>query len=557
MFSASAVQAHSLVPRLIPLAQLAESPTNPRKYFDPKKLEELTASVKTEGIIQPLLAREVLGLEQLEIVCGARRYRAASAAGLSEVPVIVRELDDAQVFRIQIAENIDRDDLTPYEQAEAFGKLFEETKSVAEVAKIVKRRTSEVAARLALLTLPKKVKEVLASGVLPLGHAELIARIPDAKLQEIALGRILNDFSNEWESEKPVVAAVPYTIAKKIVEQEFMTSLATALFDPEAPDLSPLGPCSACPHLSANNRDLFGDVKGKNLCTNPADFRLKTENHLKQLRDAGYKVLLTKGEIRDAFPHYPPNPHAVSPKYVTLDQVCPDDPKGRCYEELLGKAEKLKTVFALVDGRVRKLYPRSDLAPALLASGHRFVKKTKRPVKKESAAQATERKISAAIAKALALEVAGKLRTAKLPTDRFADLLLKAVILSEGYKVKYVIGRHGYAGTEEEFAKNSERILAERVAAMSEVEKRAFALDLLVGDFHQAPSSKEQQAFHKDLVKVLGIDAVVLAKRVSDDMKRAAAEKSAPVKSRQVPITKSKGPAKSISAKTLRPKGRS
>lgn len=508
---------------MVATSLIDESRTNPRKVFDKTQLEELAISVAEYGVLEPLLVREK-EKGRYELVAGARRLRAAKIVKLAEVPVMICEFTDTEVFRVQLAENLERADLSPLEEAEAFGILRDEGNSDQEIARIVKRRTPDVVARLALLTLPKKVKDALVSGLLPVGHAEAIARIPDRKLQEDALGRILRDWNEEGEGKK-IVAPLPLAAAKRLIEEEFMTSLDNAAFDSEDADLSPLGPCSTCPHRSGNAPLLFGDVKRKNLCTNPADFRLKTANHLQRLKDAGYTVLLKKEEVKRAFP-YPENPHYLSPDYIDLERTCPFDPKSRTYESLLGRNGKLKTVFVLADGHVRRLFSSKDIRAALVDAGHAFAKERKKSgaaAAKNATPRASksERAIAKAVTDALEREVARKLGAAKLTPAVWSELFAWGLVLAEGWRVEEVLRRHGFDGTKEEFAENRDKVIRELIDGMSTGERLAFALDFIVGDFYGATANDAQRAYHKDLAQMLGIDAVKLAKQVADDAARA------------------------------------
>lgn len=525
---------------VIAVALIDESPINPRKYFDKTRLEELSASIAEHGILEPLLVREKES-RRYELVAGERRLRAAKMVKLAEVPVMICDFTDAEVFRVQLAENLERADLTPLEEAEAFGKLRDEGNSVQDVARIVKRRSPDVAARLGLLTLPKKVKDALASGLLPVGHAELIGRIPDKKLQEDALAEILRDWNGD-DDKKKLVAPLPLVAAKRLVEEQFMTSLDNAAFDPEDIELSPLGACSTCLHRSGNATLLFGDVKRKNLCTNPADFRLKTEKHLQRLKETGYTVLLRKEEVRRAFP-YADNPNYLSPEYIDLERTCPFDPKNRTYESLLGRNGKLKTVFALVDGQVRRLYAAKEIRPALVEAGHAFAKE-----KKKQATQAknvprpskSERAVAAAITTVLEQEVARKLGTAKLTTAEWSELFAWGLVLAEGWRVEEVLRRHGFDGTKEEFAENRDKILRDLLDGMSTGERLAFALDFIVSDFHGATANDAQRAYHKDLTKILGIDTTKLAKQVADDTARTPKGEDAESEESEAPAAEQK-----------------
>ncbi len=518
MSGASPAQSRPLS-QFVPLARLVESATNPRKHFDAKKLEELALSIKEVGVLEPLLVREVRDQEAFEIICGARRYRASKAAGLTEVPVIVREFTGEQVRLIQLAENAAREDLTPIEEADAYAALVAEGMSVGAIAETLGKKPRHIAKRLPLAKLPRRVKEALSAGHISVGHAELIGAIPGPKMQEIALGRFLYD-ANDSGDGRAIIAAVPLAVAKRIVEEEFMTALSLAIFDPEDDGLSPLGRCSTCPHLSGNNPDLFGDVTGKAVCTNPKDFQLKTENHLKRLREGGYTVLISKKEIAQAFPNGLEHP---AREFVDLEAICFEDPKRRTYEELLGKAEKLKTVFALRNGRVRKLFAAREMRAALAASGHAFAKEKPKKKVNDQAVSRSQANLERIGDEAVSRELAKRLRAVKLTPAGWIDLLIRIVILAEGWRVRTVIRRHGFEGSEEEFAKHRERIMKDRLEAMTDAEKRAFLVDFLIGDwFHSA--DKAEAELYKHVLKLVAVDFVKVANAAIDAAKAAAIE---------------------------------
>jgi ParB/RepB/Spo0J family partition protein len=539
MSSDSSVQSQSVVTQFIPLTRLAESATNPRKHFDPKKLEELALNIKEVGVLEPLLVRprENGNGTTHEIVCGHRRSRAGTLAGLGEVPCIVRDFTDEQVRLVQLAENAAREDLSPVEEADAYAALVEEGLSIGAVAQTLGKKTREIAKRLPLAKLPKRVKDALAAGHIQVGHAELIGLIPDAKMQERALGRFLYN-ANDSGDGKAILGCVPLAMAKRIVEEEFMTALSLAVFDPEDAGLSPLGPCSACPHLAGNNPDLFGDVTGKAVCTNPKDFQAKTENHLKKLRESGYTVLVSKNEVKKAFPYG--DSDQLGKEFVDIGAICHDDPKRRTYEELLGKAEKLTTVYALKNGRVRKLYPAKAIRPALVASGHAFAKEKKKtaPTKESSTSQANLERIGD---DAVSRDLAAKLRAVKLAPSGWIDLLLRIAIVSEGWRVEGVIRRHGFEGSKEEFATKREKIIAERLEVMTDAEKRAFLVDFTIGDWMHT-ADKAEQELYKHILKLAGVDCVKVANAAIDAHKRKTAEAKAtdkpPIAAKTVSVAK-------------------
>ncbi|HEV7766390.1 MAG TPA: ParB/RepB/Spo0J family partition protein [Thermoanaerobaculia bacterium] len=518
MPSDSSVHRQSPGSTILPVASLYESPTNPRKYFDAKALAQLAESVKEHGVLEPLIVRANGESLETEIICGARRYRAAKLAGLAEVPVIVREFTEEEIVIIQLVENGQRADISPLEEAETYAGLAEKGLAVSAIAKRVGRESRDVARRLPLANLPKRVKSALSTGVLPVEHAQLIARIPDAKLQEEALKRVLEEYFTD--ADKPLVQAVPYAVAKRLIEQEFMTALSLAVFDPDDADLSPLGACSKCPQLAGNNPDLFGDVKGKAVCTNPKDFRLKTENHLKRLRETGYTVLLSPKELKRAFPFGESD--QVGKEFVDLERVAPEDPKHRRYEELLARAEKLKTVFAFKTGRVRMLYPAKELKNALVASGHAFAKdKQKRTTDKQAAQSAAN--LERIGQDAVSRELAAKLRAVKLTPAGWIDLVIRCFIVVEAWKLEGVLRRHGFDGSSEEFAKNRERIVAERLETMTDAEKRAFLVDLTIGGLITS-ADKAQQELYRYVLKLAGVEYAKVANSAIDAAKRKATE---------------------------------
>lgn len=531
MSSASSVLTKSTTP-VLSLSVLRESPTNPRKFFDAKSLKELAESIKERGVLEPLIVRADGSPSEYEIVCGARRYRASKMAGLTEVPVVFREFSDDEVAIVQLVENGQRADLSPFEEAETYAALADKGLSVAAIAKQLGRDAKDIARRLPLAKLPKRVKDAASAGLLPVEHAELIARIPDQKLQEEALGRILEDYGDE----KPLIHAVPYALAKRIVEEEFMTALSHAVFDPEDAELSPLGACSKCPHLAGNSPLLFGDVKGKAVCTNPKDFRLKTENHLKRLRDSGYTVLLTTKELKRAFPYGESD--QIGKEFVDLERICLDDPKHRRYEELLGRAEKLRTVFALKNGQVRRLYPAKDLRAALIASGHSFAKPKPEKRTSEGKAAASAAKLEAIGQDAVARELAIRLRSVKLAPGGWIDLLVRIAVVLNGWKIEGVLRRHGFEGTREEFAKSRERIVKDAIDKMTDAEKRSFLVDLLFGD-RIGSRDKAEEDLYRYLLKLAGVEYAKVANRAIDEAKRTA-------------VPSKDGPKPPVAAKTVR-----
>jgi len=154
----------------IPISDISVNPYQPRKIFDPKALQELSASIKASGVIQPIVVRRVGGAYQL--VAGERRWRAAREAGLTRIPAVVRDVTDAESLEIALVENLLREDLNPIEEAEAYQKLLAQFGWTQEaLAQRVGRDRSSIANTLRLLRLPDSIQADLRGGRLTMGHA--------------------------------------------------------------------------------------------------------------------------------------------------------------------------------------------------------------------------------------------------------------------------------------------------------------------------------------------------------------------------------------------------
>lgn len=164
--------------RTLPVAQLKPGKFQPRRQFDEAAIADLVESVRTKGVLQPILVRPHQGL--YEIIAGERRWRAAQRAQLHEVPVIVREFSDKEALEVALVENLQRQDLTALEEAEGYRRLVEEfDHTQEELAKAVGKSRSHVANMMRLLALPEPVKDMLDQGQLSAGHARALLTAPD------------------------------------------------------------------------------------------------------------------------------------------------------------------------------------------------------------------------------------------------------------------------------------------------------------------------------------------------------------------------------------------
>ena len=166
--------------RTLPVQQLQPGKYQPRMQMDASKLTELAESIKAQGVIQPIVVRE-LSPGKFEIVAGERRWRASQEAGLAEVPVVVRELDDRTVIAMALSENIQREDLNPLEEAQSLQRLINEfSLTHAEAAEAVGRSRAAVSNLLRLLELPPAIRALLEARRLEMGHARaLLTLSPD------------------------------------------------------------------------------------------------------------------------------------------------------------------------------------------------------------------------------------------------------------------------------------------------------------------------------------------------------------------------------------------
>jgi ParB family transcriptional regulator, chromosome partitioning protein len=181
--------------RRLATTSLRPNARNPRRVFSNADLDELVASLRERGIIQPIVVRPVRGAAEVyEIIAGERRWRAAQRAGLHEVPVVIVEATDAEALQMAIIENVQRADLNPLEEADGYRALMDEFGNTQdEIAKIIGKSRSHVANTLRLLKLPEPVKAYIHSGKLSAGHARMLIGQPNAEvLAEEIVARGLN-----------------------------------------------------------------------------------------------------------------------------------------------------------------------------------------------------------------------------------------------------------------------------------------------------------------------------------------------------------------------------
>lgn len=298
---------------LLELASLAPSSAKIQEHrrarFSKEALDELTATVKSLGVVQPIVARphpKPRGAIRFEIVAGERRYLASKAAGLSTIPGVVRELTDDQALEVQLIENLRREGLDPLDEAIGYEELMRAVKaggvpkqSADDIAAKIGKSRSYVYQRLKLLALCEDARTAYFDGILGPSTAVYVARIPSADLQKKCVGELRARMRGNFHMSAREI--------ERFVQDNYMLRLAEASFPTADAALLPkAGACGACPKRTGNNRDLFGDVKSVDVCTDPACFQAKQRAHgereLERAKAQGRNVI-AGAEARKVAPH--------------------------------------------------------------------------------------------------------------------------------------------------------------------------------------------------------------------------------------------------------------
>lgn len=251
--------------KLIPLKDIHPDPNQPRKIYDETAMQELVESVKAKGILQPILIRP--NGNGYKLVCGERRYRASTEAGLQEIPAVIRELSDDEALELQIIENLQRKDVHPMEEAVAFKSLLDHKKyAVGEIANRVGKREFYVKQRLKLNSLVQPWQQLFYKNGLSLSDALRIALL-ETKLQE-------DLFKEENPGSKYELS--DWTLRK------YKGNLNQAPFDLTDPLLNPkMGPCTSCP-FNTSVACLFPEDATSARCMNVPCYRVKVDNNFKK-----------------------------------------------------------------------------------------------------------------------------------------------------------------------------------------------------------------------------------------------------------------------------------
>ena len=256
------------------LSDIFPSRTNPRSEFEENSIRELSESIKQHGVLQPIIVREQVDRDnKYDLVCGERRYRASILAELETIPALIRELTDNEVLEIQVLENLQREDVSPMDEAKAFKTLLGK-EDLEWLSSKINKSKKYVLNRIKLLELAEEIQEDLTSGKLPLGHAVVLVRLP--KEEQLKLyGYAVNGES--------------LSTFKSRVSRNYL-GFDKAVFDINDETLLPkVGSCQNCAKRTINNQLLFEDVTSEDRCTDEICFNAKIENHFSKLRKQAYE----------------------------------------------------------------------------------------------------------------------------------------------------------------------------------------------------------------------------------------------------------------------------
>jgi ParB/RepB/Spo0J family partition protein len=362
---------HSMVEVDLPLDSVVPSSSaaqaRRRALYSQAALEQLAVSMAVRQL-QAIVVRRLPDQEGLppryEIVLGERRWRAARIAGLKCIRATIRTLTDAEALHDQLVENKDREELNELAEAEGYAELMQlDGCTIEEVAARFGQKRKYVSARLILLKLCEEARKAFCDRLINLGVATLLARIPVEALQKDAPKDVTK---KDWREERMSVRD-----AQKHIEKKYMLALSDAPFKTNDATLVPeAGPCARCPKRTGNARDLFDDIKSRDVCTDPVCFAKKREATANRRRDEAKENNQTIIEGKEAKKIAPYGTHNLQGGFVSLDQPCYQDKRQRTYRQLLGKDGPVPTVLQVPDsGDYIDVVSKDEITPLLKKRG--------------------------------------------------------------------------------------------------------------------------------------------------------------------------------------------
>lgn len=400
---------------------IVPSPFQPRKDFPAEEMEDLANSVRANGIQIPLLGRpSPVGLAEVELIAGERRFRTAKTLKLESVPMIVRPLTDEEVIRIQRLENAGRENLKALEAAEDYLLLQSQGKTVEEICTLHGVKRSHVFTRIRVAKLPAEIKQLIKDGKLSITVADLIAKLPTEEMQnELTIRACKPDYYGDLPS---------FRAMQEIIAEEYTRNLSGAAWlkgkGGDVDLIEGVNPCATCPKRSGNMEDAEGSA---NVCTDVKCFAAKQAAHNERALNAAK----TEGRTIIAPEAYSKNRYA----HEETDRDCYEDKKERTWGEL-AKAAKIQPAVTVYDNQLLEVFtPEQQNA---IRAAHKL--KTERSNTGQSAAdkakQEAERKAIEDAITAAVLSSARDLDDTKPVPLNFWRQLARTVLLHFEYNLK-------------------------------------------------------------------------------------------------------------------------
>jgi ParB/RepB/Spo0J family partition protein len=274
----------------IPVKLIYPSDSNPRKTFDDDGLTDLAKSMHDVGLIQPITIRPD-GSGKYEIVAGERRFKAAQRLHWPTIPAMVRDIGDEEILEIQVIENLQREDVSPIEEAAAFKSILQR-ESFDWLCSRIHKSKKYITDRLKLNDLVEEARDYVHKGILPITHALMITKLPEEEQAKC----IKKCIEEDWDIDREVCKLTTHQL-RAFIEDELMIDLEKACFDLQDAELLPAaGSCATCPKRTCNQNLLFQEITEDDKCTDASCFHEKEKAHVDQaLKKA--KEEFDKGQV--------------------------------------------------------------------------------------------------------------------------------------------------------------------------------------------------------------------------------------------------------------------
>jgi ParB family chromosome partitioning protein len=510
--------------RNVPLSVLNESKTNPRRTFEPSALKELAQSIRTQGILSPLLVRP-LTENGFEIIAGARRYRAAQMAEQITVPVRIVHLSDAASLEAQLVENLIRSEIHPMEEAQGFRALLdlhEPKYNIEQIAAKVGKTPVFVASRLKLADLVPAAVEAFYADEIGVGHALLLAKLP-ADQQAQALSACFKEVYNN--GTRPARILLPVRNLQFWIDSNILLVLKDAPFNKRDAQLVPVaGSCADCPKRTGHNKLLFGDDLGRqgDRCTDPSCYQAKVSAHVAMTLAAKpelVQISTAYGGQKEGSPVLPRN------KYTAILDEKPKDKQQAQRPEY--KTCKFTTEAIITEGcDVGTIH---KVCANLSCPVHHPQQQTSRDDEKWKAEQEKQRK-EQAIANTTGLRVLDAIASAvpvRLLKRDLLFILEKLVSVMDEGRVEMLARQHGIRQKRDDGG-----VLKTLSAFLRRADEGTLSRMLVESSILLAASRGNPSTILKDAASAYKVDTDAISARVKEDF---AAKEKAKKTARPVP----------------------